>query len=94
MTRAAQMRDMAVELGLQVTVEDTGGASIDTAAILHLSLSTPEHARAHTVDFNAWVTIDNADGIPAVEAGALAPPNGPGLGVAVREAALGEPIGE
>ena len=93
-TRAAQMRDMAVELGLQVTVEDTGGASIDTAAILHLSLSTPEHARAHTVDFNAWVTVDNADGIPAVEAGSLTPPDGSGLGVTVREAALGEPIGE
>ena len=41
-TRAATLRDLAVELGMTVTVEDTGGATIDTAAMLHLSLSTPE----------------------------------------------------
>ncbi len=47
-TRAAALRDVAVELGLTVTVEDTGGATIDTAAMLHLSLSTPEpHRAAH-----------------------------------------------
>ncbi len=87
-TRAAQIRDLAVELGLQVTVEDTGGASIDTAAVLHMSLSTPASARLHTVDFNAWVTADNATGIPATIDGALAPPDGPGLGVTVDESAL------
>ncbi len=91
-TRAAQIRDLAVELGLEVTVEDTGGASIDTAAMLHLSLSTPESARLHTVDFNAWVTVDNADGIPSTTAGGLAAPEGPGLGIVVREAALGDPF--
>ena len=91
-TRAAQMRDLAVELGLAVTVEDTGGASIDTAAMLHLSLSTPASARLHTVDFNAWVTVDNAAGIPAAIDGELAPPDGPGLGVTVHESALGEPF--
>ena len=41
-TRAAQIRDVAVELGMMVTVEDTGGAGIDTAAMAHLSVSTPE----------------------------------------------------
>jgi L-alanine-DL-glutamate epimerase-like enolase superfamily enzyme len=91
-TRAARIRDLAVELGLEVTVEDTGGASIDTAAMLHLSLSTPEAARLHTVDFNAWVTVDNADGIPPTTAGELAAPDGSGLGIVVREAALGNPF--
>ena len=47
-TRAAALRDVAVELGMTVTVEDTGGATIDTAAMLHLSHSTPEpHRAAH-----------------------------------------------
>ena len=49
MTRAALIRDVAVELGVQVTVEDGGGASIDTAAIVQVSLSTPERMRLHTV---------------------------------------------
>ena len=69
---AALMRDVAVELGLPVTVEDTGGSDIDTAAIAHLSLSTPEELRIHTVDFNAWVTVGNATGMPPAESGQAA----------------------
>jgi L-alanine-DL-glutamate epimerase-like enolase superfamily enzyme len=91
-TRTAALRDLAVELGLAVTVEDTGGASIDTAAMVHLSLSTPDPHRTHTVDFSRWVTVANADGLPAPQDGELAAPDGPGLGVTVREAELGEPF--
>ncbi|HEY3766127.1 MAG TPA: mandelate racemase/muconate lactonizing enzyme family protein, partial [Gaiellales bacterium] len=91
-TRAAALRDVAVELGMTVTVEDTGGATIDTAAMLHLSHSTPEPNRAHTVDFTDWVTIANADGLPEPEGGRRAAPAAPGLGVTVRVEALGEPF--
>jgi cis-L-3-hydroxyproline dehydratase len=90
-TRAAALRDVAVELGLTVTVEDTGGATIDTAAMLHLSLSTPEPHRAHTVDFTDWVTVANADGLPQRVDGRMAAPAAPGLGVTVRAESLGEP---
>jgi hypothetical protein len=44
------------------------------------------------VDFNAWVTVDNATGMPGADAGRLAAPPGPGLGVTVLEDALGEPF--
>ena len=77
---------------MMVTVEDTGGAGIDTAAMAHLSVSTPERSRMHTVDFNAWVTVDNAEGMPAPRNGRLAPPDGPGLGVRVLDGALGDPF--
>jgi L-alanine-DL-glutamate epimerase-like enolase superfamily enzyme len=90
---AALMRDVAVELGLPVTVEDTGGSDIDTAAMAHLSLSTPEELRIHTVDFNAWVTVGNASGMPPALDGRLYAPEGPGLGVDVQREALGEPFG-
>jgi L-alanine-DL-glutamate epimerase-like enolase superfamily enzyme len=90
---AALLRDVAVDVGLPVTVEDTGGSDIDTAAIAHLSLSTPEELRIHTVDFNAWVTVGNATGVPAAEAGRLRAPDGPGLGVELQLEALGEPFG-
>ena len=90
---AALLRDVAVELGLPVTVEDTGGSDIDTAAMAHLSLSTPEELRIHTVDFNAWVSVGNATGMPPAEAGRLRAPDGPGLGVEVQLEALGEPFG-
>ena len=91
-TRAAALRDVAVELGMTVTVEDTGGATIDTAAMLHLSHSTPARNRAHTVDFTEWVTVANADGLPERVGGARAAPAAPGLGVTVRAQALGEPF--
>ena len=93
-TPAALMRDVAAEAGLVVTVEDTGGASIDTAAMVHMSLSTPGRARGATVDFNAWVTEDNATGMPAPVEGRLAAPAGPGLGVEVLVDTLGEPFVE
>jgi cis-L-3-hydroxyproline dehydratase len=91
-TPARLLRDVAVEAGLLVTVEDTGGAEIDTAAMAHLSLSTPDGYRQHTVDFDRWVTVGNADGMPAASDGLLPAPEGPGRGVRVREAELGEPF--
>jgi L-alanine-DL-glutamate epimerase-like enolase superfamily enzyme len=91
-TRTRLLRDAAVELGLMVTVEDTGGADIDTAAMAHLSLSTPEARRQHTVDFHNWVTASNGRGLPPTSGGLLRVPDGPGLGVVVDLSALGEPL--
>jgi L-alanine-DL-glutamate epimerase-like enolase superfamily enzyme len=91
-TRARLIRDVAVELGLAVTVEDTGGAEIDTAAMIHLSLSTPQAFRLHTVDFNNWVTRSNATGIPTSVDGTIGIGTAPGLGVEPSEATFGEPF--
>jgi cis-L-3-hydroxyproline dehydratase len=91
-TRAALLRDVACELGVLVTIEDTGGSDIVTAAMAHASLSTPASQRLHTVDFNAWVTVSNADGMPQPVSGTLGVPAGPGLGVSARVADLGEPF--
>jgi L-alanine-DL-glutamate epimerase-like enolase superfamily enzyme len=83
-TKARLLRDVAVECGLAVTVEDTGGAEIDTAAMVHLSLSTPATHRLHTCDFHNWVTVSNASGIPAVAGGTICVGRQPGLGVEPR----------
>jgi L-alanine-DL-glutamate epimerase-like enolase superfamily enzyme len=91
-TRAALLRDVAVELGLDTTVEDAGGASLVTAAIVHVGLGTPERHRVHTCDFHTWVTVDNGRGLPPRAEGGQAPPEGPGLGIEVDEEALGPPV--
>ncbi len=91
-TRAALIRDVAVELGLEVTVEDAGGASLTTAAVVHVGLGTPERLRVHTCDFHTWVAVDHGTGLPPRIGGAQAPPPGPGLGVVVDVDALGEPV--
>jgi cis-L-3-hydroxyproline dehydratase len=91
-TRARLIRDVAVELGIAVTVEDTGGAEIDTAAMIHLSLSTPEELRLHTCDFNNWVTRSNATGIPESRDGAIGIGHAPGLGVMPLAETFGTPF--
>lgn len=91
-TRARLIRDAAVEMGLAVTVEDTGGAEIDTAAMAHMSLSTPEGARLHTVDFHNWVSVGNASGMPECRDGRMAAPTAPGLGVAPFADRFGAPV--
>ena len=92
LTKARRVRDLAVDFGLMVTVEDIGGAEIDTAAIAHLSLSTPEDRRTHTVDFHNWVTVSNAEGFPPVADGRMPAPRAPGLGVTPRKEAFGPPL--
>ena len=91
-TPARQLRDAAVALGMIATVEDTGGADIDTAAMAHLSVSTPAARRGHTVDFHHWVTVSNGSGLPSTDDGLLRAPRGAGLGIDVDRQALGEPI--
>jgi L-alanine-DL-glutamate epimerase-like enolase superfamily enzyme len=91
-TRAKLIRDVAVELGIAVTVEDTGGAEIDTAAMVHLSLSTPEALRLHTCDFNNWVTRPNARGVPPSVDGKIGMNDAPGLGVEPLVESFGEPM--
>ncbi|MCU1389293.1 MAG: ykfB [Ilumatobacteraceae bacterium] len=91
-TKARLIRDVAVQLGLQVTVEDTGGAEIDTAAMAHLSVSTPNQSRTHTVDFHNWVTVSHGVADLRCVDGTMTAPDAPGLGVEVDITALGEPL--
>ncbi|MBX9456293.1 MAG: mandelate racemase/muconate lactonizing enzyme family protein [Rhizobium sp.] len=92
-TRTRQMRDLAVDLGLMVTVEDTGGAEIDTAAMAHLSLSTPAEKRLHAIAFHEWVTVRTARNAPPVYGGSrMGVPDGLGLAIDVDIDLLGKPF--
>lgn len=92
--KARALRDLAVDLDLMVTVEDTGGAEIDTAAMAHLSLSTPAARRLHTVDFHNWVSVGHGKGLAPCVSGEMSAPTIPGLGIAVDVAKLGKPFFE
>ena len=89
-----RLRDFAVDMDLGVTIEDTGGADIDTAATAHLMLSTSEQSRLHTVDFMNWVTVSNGAGMPPTGDGVMGAPVEAGLGLAVDPGAFGAPLGE
>lgn len=86
------LRDLAVDLGFMVTVEDTGGAEIDTAAMAHLSLSTPQERRLHAIAFHEWVTVKTAAAPPPVHGSRMGVPDGPGLGIDVLPELIGKPF--
>ncbi len=90
--RARQVRDLCVSLGLAMTIEDSWGGDIATAAIAHLAHSTPEENRFTATDFNSYVTVSTAAGAPRREAGRMAASTAPGLGVSPRAEVLGDPV--
>ena len=94
LTRARQIRDLCVSLGIAMTIEDTWGGDIITAAIAHLAHSTPERFLFSATDFNSYVTVSIADGAPQRARGRLAASTRPGLGVAPRMDVLGAPVFE
>ena len=91
-TKTRALRDLAVDLGFMVTVEDTGGAEIDTSAMAHLSLSTPAEHRLHAIAFHEWVSVRTAANAPPITGNLMGLPEGPGLGIDVEPERLGAPF--
>jgi L-alanine-DL-glutamate epimerase-like enolase superfamily enzyme len=92
LTVARQVRDLCVAMGIALTIEDSWGGDIATAAIAHLAHSTPAAFRFTATDFNSYVTVRIADGAPRREDGRMAAPTAPGLGVRPRYELLGDPV--
>jgi cis-L-3-hydroxyproline dehydratase len=91
LTRARQIRDLCVSLGIALTIEDTWGGDITTAAIAHLAQSTPPEMLFTTTDFNSYVTVSTATGAPQRRNGRMSAPTAPGLGITPRMNVLGKP---
>ena len=64
LTKSKLLRDLCVSLGIAMTIEDSWGGDIATAAISHLAHSTPEKYRFSSTDFNSYNTYSYADGAP------------------------------
>jgi cis-L-3-hydroxyproline dehydratase len=92
LTKARQIRDLCVSLGIAMTIEDTWGGDIVTAAIAHLAHSTPPEYLFSATDFNSYVTVSIATGAPERRDGKLAASSQPGLGIELRREVLGEPV--
>ena len=92
LTKARQARDLCVSLGIAMTIEDSWGGDIITAAIAHLAHSTPTAYLFTCTDFNSYVTTSIADGAPRRVNGRMAAPTEPGLGVRPKLDVLGDPV--
>ncbi len=91
LTRARQARDLCVSLGIAMTIEDSWGGDIITAAIAHLAHSTPPEFVFTATDFNSYVTVSIAEGAPQRQQGRMSASGAAGLGVSPRMDVLGEP---
>jgi L-alanine-DL-glutamate epimerase-like enolase superfamily enzyme len=92
LTKARQMRDLCLSAGIAMTIEDSWGGDIVTAAIAHLAQSTPEEFCFSATDFNSYGTKDIAAGAPRRVNGAMRASDAPGLGVVPIMEALGPPV--
>jgi len=92
LTKARQARDLCAALGIAMTIEDSWGGDITTAAIAHLAHSTPPELLFTATDFNSYVTVNTADGAPQRIDGRMAASTEPGLGIHPRQDVLGEPV--
>ncbi len=92
LSKARQIRDLCVSLGIAMTIEDTWGGDITTAAIAHLAHSTPPELLFSATDFNSYVTVSIADGAPQRKNGRMTASGNPGLGIAPKLNVLGKPV--
>jgi L-alanine-DL-glutamate epimerase-like enolase superfamily enzyme len=92
LTKARLARDLCVSLGIAMTIEDSWGGDITTAAIASLAHSTPTDSLFSSTDFNSYVTVSNAAGAPQRDGGRLAASTQPGLGVEPRMEVLGASV--
>jgi len=94
LTRSRQARDLCVSMGIAMTLEDSWGGDVATAAIAHLAHSTPPEFLFTTTDFNSYVTVSTAVGAPRRVNGRMAASREPGLGITPRMDVLGPPVAE
>ncbi len=92
LTKTKQVRDLCLSLGLAMTLEDSWGGDIVTAAIAHLAQSTPYDFIFSTTDFNSYVTVSTADGAPQRVNGRMSASHKPGLGIEPKREVIGKPL--
>lgn len=81
LTPSRIIRDVCVDAGISMTIEDAWGSGIATAAYAHLAASTPKRALLNTTDLHNYNTTQLASGAPVVSGGRMTLSDRPGLGV-------------
>ena len=87
-----QVPYLCAQLGIAMTIEDSWGGDIITAAISHFAHSNPPELLFTSTDFNSYVTKSIATGAPQRDHGRLRASTQPGLGIEPRMEVLGTPV--
>ena len=94
LSKAREARDVCVSQGIAMTLEDSWGGDIVTAAIAALAHSTPPDLLFTATDFNSYVTVSTASGAPQRCHGRMAASCQPGLGIEPRQDVWGPRVVE
>ena len=92
LTQARLLRDAATELGMMVTIDDSWGGALTTAALSHLAISAKPDALLATTFFTELTIPLIADAPRRQADGCGTASSEPGLGCIVDADRLGEPI--
>ncbi|WP_111495210.1 mandelate racemase/muconate lactonizing enzyme family protein [Marinobacter bohaiensis] len=92
LTRSRVIRDLCVDAGIPLTIEDAWGSGIATAAYAHLAASTPPSGLLNTTDLHGYNTVQLATGAPQVSDGRMVLSDRAGLGVEPDFSVLGQPV--
>lgn len=94
LTKAKFLRDLCEHLGIRMTIEDTWGGDMTTAAVSHLAASTDPELLFAASYMNDWVLEHVAGYSPRSNAGwgQISGSDVPGLGIEVDTTQLGKPI--
>jgi cis-L-3-hydroxyproline dehydratase len=91
-TPVRRARDLAIAFGLPLTIEDSGGGDVVSAATAHLACSIPARLLLAGYLPSEMTAERIARGTPAAVRGTARLPDGAGLGIDVDESALGAPV--
>lgn len=92
LTPGRRQRDICRAAGLTMSVQDTVGSAIAFAGVVHLAATVPPRLLRGVQNSEEMVTVRTADlDLRRVDGGIL-PGASPGLGLTVREEALGTPV--
>lgn len=86
------MRDICIELGIPLLVQDSWASAIGSAAVAHLAHSTPSHLMLGVWGAGFNVHLETAKGGPVLERGCLRASRKPGLGLEPQPDVLGKPV--
>lgn len=92
LTKARQFRDLGHTMGIVMTIEDSWGGEIATAAIAHLAHSTPQGYHFQSSAFHEYHSLEIAAGGPEIDDGYMRVSDRPGLGVTPHMDVLGQPV--
>ncbi len=92
LTKACLYRDLCINLGIMMTVEDSWGGEIATAAIAHLAHTLPKEFHFQSSAFHEYSHVEIATGAPIIEDGYMKSSFRPGLGITPNMEVLGDSV--